>query len=175
MRADGAGRAGPERVLTREAIAERARRWREAGETVVFTNGCFDLLHAGHVGLLRDAAALGDRLVVAVNDDASVRRLKGPGRPVTPAAERAEILAALRWVDAVTVFAEDTPLETIEAVAPDVLVKGAEYGAGEVVGEPFVVARGGRVVRVPMREGHATTRMIERMRAGASAATNEES
>ncbi len=153
-------------LLTRAQAARWAAARRDAGETVVLTNGCFDLLHAGHVELLARAATLGDRLIVALNDDDSVRRLKGPDRPLTPAPERAEILLAVRWVDAVTIFCEDTPLETIEAVRPDVLVKGAEYGAGEIVGEPFVVAHGGRVVRVPMREGHATTRMIERMRAG---------
>ena len=106
---------------------------------------------------------MGDFVVVAINDDASVQRLKGPTRPIYPAAERAEILLALRWVDAVTVFSDDTPLVAIERVRPHVLVKGAEYGAGEIVGEEFVKARGGRVVRYPMAQGHSTTNIVRRM------------
>lgn len=137
--------------------------WRRAGQKVVFTNGVFDLLHRGHLALLEDCAAMGDIVLVAINDDASVARLKGPSRPVYPAAERAEILLALRWVDGVTVFSEDTPLVTIERVRPDVLVKGAEYGTGEIVGEDFVVANGGRVVRYPMRQGHSTSDIVRRM------------
>jgi D-beta-D-heptose 7-phosphate kinase/D-beta-D-heptose 1-phosphate adenosyltransferase len=150
-------------VIPAERLAAVADAWRREGRTIVFTNGVFDLLHGGHLALLQDSAALGDVLLVAINDDASVRRLKGPGRPVYPAAERGEILLALRWVDAVTVFEEDTPLETIRRVRPHVLVKGAEYGAGEIVGEEFVVAHGGRVVRYPMRAGHSTTQIIRRM------------
>jgi D-beta-D-heptose 7-phosphate kinase/D-beta-D-heptose 1-phosphate adenosyltransferase len=131
---------------------------------VVFTNGCFDLLHPGHLALLEDAAAMGDVLLVAINDDASVARLKGPGRPITSAAERAELLLAVRWVDAVTVFDQDTPLETIRLVRPDVLVKGAEYGAGAIVGEDDVLEAGGRVVRYPMRAGYSTSDMVTRMK-----------
>jgi D-beta-D-heptose 7-phosphate kinase/D-beta-D-heptose 1-phosphate adenosyltransferase len=129
----------------------------------VFTNGVFDLLHPGHLALLSDCAAMGDILIVAINDDASVKRLKGDSRPLYPASERAEILLALRWVDAVTIFSEDTPLVAIEKVQPDVLVKGAEYGAGEIVGEEFVNARGGRVVRYPMAKGHSTSEIVRRM------------
>jgi D-beta-D-heptose 7-phosphate kinase/D-beta-D-heptose 1-phosphate adenosyltransferase len=106
---------------------------------------------------------MGDILIVAINDDASVKRLKGDSRPLYPASERAEILLALRWVDAVTIFSEDTPLVAIEKVQPDVLVKGAEYGAGEIVGEEFVNARGGRVVRYPMAKGHSTSEIVRRM------------
>jgi D-beta-D-heptose 7-phosphate kinase/D-beta-D-heptose 1-phosphate adenosyltransferase len=109
---------------------------------------------------------MGDIVIVAINDDASVKRLKGDSRPVYPAGERAEILLALRWVDAVTIFSEDTPLVAIERVQPDVLVKGAEYGAGEIVGEEFVKARGGRVVRYPMAGGHSTTEIVRRMGEG---------
>lgn len=138
---------------------------RRAGRRVVFTNGCFDLLHPGHLGLLSRAAAQGDVLVVAINDDASVRRLKGTGRPIYPAEERAEILLALRWVDHVTVFPEDTPLETIERVRPDVLVKGSEYRTKDIVGAAFVASYGGRVVRVPMRKGHSTRSIVRRMQA----------
>jgi len=140
-----------------------AGEWRRAGRRVVFTNGCFDLLHPGHLALLEDAAGRGDVLLVAINDDASVGRLKGPGRPIYPAAERAELLLALRWVDAVTMFVEDTPLETIERVRPDVLVKGSEYGEGEIVGEPFVLGYGGEVRRFPMKPGYATSRLIRKI------------
>jgi rfaE bifunctional protein nucleotidyltransferase chain/domain len=144
-------------------LAGVASRWRAEGRTIVFTNGVFDLLHPGHLALLAECASLGDIVLVAINDDASVARLKGPTRPVYPAAERAEILLSLRWVDAVTVFAEDTPLITIERAQPHVLVKGAEYGSGQIVGEDVVLARGGRVVRYPMAKGHSTTRIIRRM------------
>jgi D-beta-D-heptose 7-phosphate kinase/D-beta-D-heptose 1-phosphate adenosyltransferase len=144
-------------------LAGVAARWRDEGRTIVFTNGVFDLLHPGHLALLSDCATMGDIVLVAINDDASVTRLKGPSRPIYPASERAEILLALRWVDAVTVFAEDTPLATIERVRPHVLVKGAEYGAGAIVGEDFVTANGGRVVRYPMAEGFSTTDIVRRM------------
>ncbi len=157
-------RTAPDRApVPAPALAEAAARWHEDGRTIVFTNGVFDLLHPGHLALLADCAALGDLVIVAINDDASVQRLKGPSRPVYPASERAEILLALRWVDAVTVFSEDTPLVAIERVRPHVLVKGAEYGAGEIVGEEFVKARGGRVVRYPMAQGHSTTNIVKRM------------
>jgi D-beta-D-heptose 7-phosphate kinase/D-beta-D-heptose 1-phosphate adenosyltransferase len=154
----------PEGLVGSEAIAAQAQDWRERGSRVVFTNGCFDLLHPGHLALLRDASTLGDVLVVAINDDASVRRLKGEGRPVYPAVERAELLLALRWVDAVTVFSEDTPRAIIEKIRPDVLVKGAEYGSGQVVGEDFVTGYGGSVKRIPMRKGYSTSRTVGRMR-----------
>ena len=132
-------------------------RRRLAGQTVVFTNGCFDLLHPGHVRLLREAADLGDFLVVGLNSDASVRRLKGPSRPINPAEARAEVLSALEAVDAVTIFDEDTPLELITAIRPDVLVKGGDYRPDEVVGRPEVEAAGGRLVLIPLVEGHSTT------------------
>lgn len=156
-------RGGMREPVAARDLAGVAARWRGEGRTIVFTNGVFDLLHPGHLALLEECATLGDIVLVAINDDASVARLKGPSRPVYPAAERAEILLALRWVDAVTVFTEDTPLSTIERVQPHVLVKGAEYGSGEIVGEEFVVAHGGRVVRYPMAAGHSTTNIIRRM------------
>jgi len=149
--------------LDGESLVARRAEWRAQGRSVVFTNGCFDLLHPGHLALLEQAASFGDVLVVAINDDGSVRRLKGEGRPIYPADERAELLLALRWVDCVTVFSEDTPLEVIEAVRPDVLVKGAEYGAGEIVGEDVVVSCGGSVQRVAMRTGYATSRIVKRI------------
>jgi rfaE bifunctional protein nucleotidyltransferase chain/domain len=156
-------RNGPREPIAAEELASVAAGWRDAGRTIVFTNGVFDLLHPGHLALLAECANAGDLVLVAINDDASVARLKGPTRPVYPAAERAEILLALRWVDAVTVYGEDTPLVTIERVQPHVLVKGAEYGSGQIVGEEFVLARGGRVVRYPMAQGHSTTHIIRRM------------
>ena len=153
----------PEGYVPRETLSRTARQWHEAGRRVVFTNGCFDLIHPGHISLLRDAREQGDLLLVAINDDASVRRLKGASRPVYPMEERAEILLALRWVDAVTSFAEDTPAEAIGEVRPDVLVKGAEYGSGEIVGEEFVTSYGGEVIRFPMRKGFATTNIVDRI------------
>ena len=134
---------------------DRARRWRQGQMgRVVFTNGVFDLLHRGHVDLLLGARERGDALVVGVNDDASVRRLKGEGRPVRTEADRCYVLAALSMVDAVVTFGEDTPLQLIEALAPDVLVKGGDYTDATIVGAPFVRARGGDVVVIPLTAGH---------------------
>jgi len=143
--------------------------WRAAGERLVFTNGVFDLLHRGHVEYLEEARALGERLVVGVNTDASVLRLKGPGRPIVPEDERAELLAALECVDLVALFDEDTPERIIREVAPDVLVKGGDWELEAIVGREFVEARGGRVERIRVREGWSTTRIIERIAAGKSA------
>jgi rfaE bifunctional protein nucleotidyltransferase chain/domain len=154
------------RVLDREALAAKLARMRP-GTTVVFTNGCFDLLHAGHVDLLTRARALGDLLVVGLNDDASVRRLKGPARPVTPLAERAYVLAGLACVDYVTPFAEDTPLECIAALLPDVLVKGGDWPVERIVGGALVAARGGVVRSLPLLPGLSTTAVIARILAGA--------
>jgi len=152
------------RVLARGELDGFRREHRE--KRIVFTNGCFDILHPGHVDLLEKARALGDMLVVGLNDDGSVRRLKGAARPFTGEGDRAEILLALASVDFVTVFGEDTPLETIEALRPDVLVKGAEYAHGEIVGARFVEEHGGRVERVAMLPGYSTTAIIERIRNG---------
>lgn len=144
-----------------------AARWRAAQPgTVVFTNGVFDLLHPGHVDVLTGARAQGDVLVVGVNSDASVRRLgKGPERPVRSEAERAYVLAALAAVDAVVVFDEDTPLELVRALQPDIIVKGGDYRPETVVGAEIVRARGGRVVIIPLTPGQSTTSIIERLRA----------
>jgi D-beta-D-heptose 7-phosphate kinase/D-beta-D-heptose 1-phosphate adenosyltransferase len=138
---------------------------RARGGTVVFTNGVFDLLHPGHVRYLRDARALGDALIVAINSDRSVRANKGGGRPVTPQAERAEVLLALDAVDAVTIFDEETPHAIITAIQPDVLVKGADWGPDNIVGRDVVEARGGRVVRMELAEGFSTTSLLEKVRA----------
>ena len=136
---------------------------RAAGRRVVFTNGCFDLLHPGHVRLLEQARAEGDVLVVGLNSDASVRRLKGTDRPLVPQAGRAEILAALACVDAVTIFDEDTPRELIVALHPDVLVKGGDWSPDRIVGREEVEAAGGRVVVVPYLEGYSTSALIEKL------------
>jgi D-beta-D-heptose 7-phosphate kinase/D-beta-D-heptose 1-phosphate adenosyltransferase len=155
-------------------LAERERSilegWRAAGERIVFTNGVFDVLHRGHVEYLEDARALGDRLVVGINTDGSVSRLKGPERPIIPEDERAELLAALESVDLVLRFDEDTPERLIVEVAPDVLAKGGDWALDAIVGREFVTARGGRVERIRVREGWSTSRIIDRIRAGRSAA-----
>ena len=151
------------------AVRERLEGWRAAGETLVFTNGVFDLLHRGHVEYLEEAAALGDRLVVGVNADVSVRRLKGPTRPLVPGEERAELVGALACVDAVVLFDEDTPERLIRAVEPDVLVKGGDWAVEHIVGRELVEARGGRVLSIPLREGASTTGLVERILAGRSA------
>ncbi len=137
---------------------------RGEGKTVVFTNGCFDLLHRGHVDLLAAARAKGDFLVVGLNSDASTRRLKGSGRPLVPDGDRAAVLAALAAVDVVVVFEEDTPLGLIRELVPDVLVKGADYRPEEVVGRDVVEAAGGRVELVPLTEGRSTTSLVDRLR-----------
>ena len=156
----------PTHPATKVMSHDDARRWRETVDgTLVFTNGVFDLLHPGHVDVLVGARALGDALVVAVNADASVRRLKGPTRPVRTEAERAYVLAALAAVDAVVVFAEDTPLEVVRLLQPDVIVKGGDYTPDTIVGADVVRARGGRVEVVPLTPGQSTTSIIEKLRA----------
>ncbi len=147
--------------LTTEAVLQRVARWRAAGERVVFTNGCFDLLHVGHLAVLEGARRLGDRLVVGLNSDASVRGLKGPSRPVVGEVERARMLAALTAVDAVILFEQPTPLSLIEALAPDVLVKGGDYDPDTIVGADVVRARGGTVTTVPLVDGRSTTHLID--------------
>lgn len=143
--------------------------WRAAGDRIVFTNGVYDLLHRGHVEYLEEARALGDRLVVGVNSDASVRRLKGPTRPIVPQDERAELIAALACVDLALVFDDDTPLALIEAVVPDVLVKGADWAEDAIVGAEFVRSRGGTVRRIAVREGLSTSAIVKRILEGRSA------
>ena len=149
------------------ALLHERRGWKAAGRVVVFTNGCFDLLHPGHVALLEKARGEGDVLVVGLNSDASVARLKGAGRPVIPQAERAEALFALEAVDRVATYDEDTPREIIAALLPDVLVKGADWAADAIVGRDTVEARGGRVVRMPVEAGWSTSAIIERARRSA--------
>ena len=152
-------------VLTREAAAAWAEAERASGRRMVFTNGVFDVLHPGHTRYLADARALGDALVVAVNSDRSVRaQHKGSDRPITPEADRAELVAALTAVDAVVIFDDDTPLEILSAIQPDVLVKGADWASDAIVGRDVVEARGGRVVRIPLAPGYSTTAILERAR-----------
>ncbi len=140
--------------------------WRAAGERIVFTNGVFDLLHRGHVEYLAEARALGDRLVVGVNSDASARRLgKGSDRPLVAAADRVAVLTGLRSVDLVVVFDDDTPERLIRELRPDVLAKGGDWAREAIVGREFVESSGGRVVRIPLREGFSTSALIERIRA----------
>ena len=161
--AAGGGGAVPGLMSLDSAQALLAR-WRAQGFSVGFTNGCFDILHPGHVSLLAFARAQCDRLIVALNTDASVGRLKGPSRPVNPLAQRAQVMAAIRYVDGVVCFDEDTPLALISALVPDVLVKGADYAVDQVVGGDVVRAAGGRVVLAELVAGQSTTGIIERMR-----------
>lgn len=152
-------------ILDRAQAQRRVEQWKQEGRRVGFTNGCFDLLHAGHVSLLQAARARCDRLVVGLNSDASVRRLKGAGRPVSPAADRALVLAALSSVDLVVNFDEDTPAALIETLVPDVLVKGADYTIDQVVGADFVIASGGEVVLIDLVAGRSTTGIIRKLAA----------
>ncbi|WP_051693899.1 bifunctional D-glycero-beta-D-manno-heptose-7-phosphate kinase/D-glycero-beta-D-manno-heptose 1-phosphate adenylyltransferase HldE [Desulfohalovibrio reitneri] len=152
------------KIRTREAAMEAVQGWKRQGENVVFTNGCFDLLHVGHITLLHKAAELGDRLVVGLNSDASVRRLKGETRPILPEAERASLLAALQDVDMVVIFDEDTPLELLNALKPDILVKGGDYVRETVVGHQEVESWGGRVELISLVDGKSTSSIIDRLR-----------
>jgi D-beta-D-heptose 7-phosphate kinase/D-beta-D-heptose 1-phosphate adenosyltransferase len=149
--------------MDRSVAATRVRDWREQGLTVGFTNGCFDLLHPGHVSLLRQARAACDRLVVGLNSDASVRRLKGETRPVQEQVARATVLAAMQDVDGVVIFDEDTPFDLIRALLPDVLVKGADYAGKTVVGADVVAAAGGRVILADLEPGFSTSNTVRKL------------
>ena len=153
-----------DRVLDAAALERFVGDTRATGKRIVFTNGVFDILHPGHVRYLEAARGHGDLLIVGLNSDASVRRNKGPERPINPQEERAEVLAALACVDAVSIFDEDTPAEIIRRVQPDVLVKGADWPADQIVGRDTVEARGGRVVLEPVEQGYSTSGIIERIR-----------
>jgi rfaE bifunctional protein nucleotidyltransferase chain/domain len=153
------------KIVDREAAAYWVKDLQARSQKVVFTNGCFDLLHPGHVAYLEAARALGDALIVGLNTDASASRLnKGPGRPYNTEADRARVLAALACVDRVVLFAEDTPLELITLLAPDILVKGGDYQLHEIAGREVVEARGGRVLALPFEPGYSTSATIERIR-----------
>jgi len=156
-------------ILTLEQAIVQFGRGKRNGRRVVFTNGCFDLLHPGHIQTLEQARELGDVLIVGLNSDSSVRRLKGPGRPVLPEGERAEILASLSCVDAVVVFDELTPREVIARLLPDILVKGGDWPGDQIVGREEVEAAGGRVVAVPVVPGYSTTDILRKIRESAAA------
>jgi len=154
-------------VLTLEQAILRFGREKRNGRRVVFTNGCFELLHPGHIRILEQARALGDVLIVGLNSDASVRRLKGKGRPVWPEQKRAEVLAAMECVDAVLIFDGDTPREMIARLLPDVLVKGNDWPLDQILGREEVEESGGKVVTVPILRGYSTTTIIKKIREGA--------
>ncbi len=155
------------KLVTRGAAARWVRQQQAQGHRVVFTNGCFDLLHPGHVAYLEQARSKGKALIVGVNTDASARRLnKGQGRPLTPETDRARVLAALACVDRVVLFDEDTPLELITLLKPDILVKGGDYKLSEIVGRAEVQARGGKVLTLPFVPGYSTTALLQRLRGG---------
>ena len=152
------------KIVDKQALLEARGKMKQAGRQLVFTNGCFDLIHAGHVRYLAQARALGDVLVVALNSDRSVRALKGEGRPILSEQERAEVIAALEAVDYVIVFDEETPRELIAALLPDVLVKGGDWPLDQIVGRDEVEAAGGKVLSLPYVEGSSTTELIERIK-----------
>lgn len=153
-----------QKIQTLPRLARLIRQAKARGRRVVLTNGCFDLVHAGHVQVLERARRYGDLLVVALNSDASVRRLKGAGRPILGQRDRARLLAAMESVDYVTIFGEDTPLRVVRRLQPHVLVKGADWGRGRIIGSDLVERAGGRVVRVPLVKGHSTSDLIRRLR-----------
>jgi rfaE bifunctional protein nucleotidyltransferase chain/domain len=154
----------PSRVLSLSEAASRYDRAHRGAQRLVFTNGCFDLLHPGHVQTLEASRALGDALIVGLNSDSSVRQLKGEGRPVLPENERAEILAALACVDAVVIYNEPTPRETIAALLPDVLVKGGDWAGDKIIGREEVEAAGGKVVSIPVVPSYSTTAILQSIR-----------
>lgn len=151
------------KIKTVAQLRKIRARLRREGKRVVFTNGCFDLIHGGHIALFRKAKSCGDVLIVALNTDASIRRLKGPARPIFPLKERLEVLAAIADIDYLTWFPEATPRRTIAALLPDVLIKGGDWGTGEIVGRAEVEAAGGRVVRAPYLRGHSSTNIIRKI------------
>lgn len=154
-------------IVDLASLQRLAQAWRLKSDRIVFTNGVFDILHRGHVDYLERAAALGDRLIVGLNSDASVRRLgKGEDRPLNDQGDRAAVLAALRCVDAVCIFKQDTPLELIRALGPEVLVKGGDWPVERIVGADHVIATGGQVISLPLVEGLSTTSLVERIRHG---------
>ena len=154
----------PSKILTRDQLVQAILRWRFLSKTISFTNGCFDILHEGHIASLSEAAKEGDILVVGVNSDASTKRLKGNERPVNNENSRALLLASLEIVDAVTIFEEDTPLELITAIMPDVIVKGGDYTMDQMIGAKEVMSNGGRVVINPILQGFSTTGIIDKIK-----------
>lgn len=155
------------RIMDLVQLERAVNVWRMKGDRIVFTNGCFDILHRGHVEYLQEAAALGDRLIIGLNSDASVRRLgKAGDRPLNDQDSRAKVLSALRLVDAVVIFDQDTPLDLIKAIGPDVLVKGGDWKAEQIVGAEVVLAKGGEVRSLKLVDGYSTTALVEKIRHG---------
>lgn len=152
------------KIFTADRILYQCKIWRSAGKKIVFTNGCFDLLHAGHIEYLSKASDLGDEMIIGLNSDSSVRKLKGPDRPVNNGQARALVLASLLFVSAVVVFDEETPYNLIAAIRPDFLVKGADYNPEEIAGHDIVTSGGGKVVTIPLTVGYSTTELISRIK-----------
>lgn len=152
------------KILTRGQLISRTTSWKLEKATVVFTNGCFDILHRGHVEYLYQASRLADYLVIGLNSQDSVRRLKGPHRPIQDEQTRSAVIAALGFVDAVSVFSEDTPEELIRAISPDILVKGGDWAVSRIAGADWVIAHGGRVTTIPYLEGYSTTAIEEKIK-----------
>ena len=150
-------------IFTRDEIIDKAKEWHEQSKTIVFTNGCFDLLHQGHIDLLNKAGTFGDILIVGLNSDKSVKKLKGENRPIKNEKERANILSALKYIDYITLFDETTPEKLIREIRPDILVKGNDYKIDEVVGREIVEGYGARVELIPIVEGHSTTQTLEKI------------
>lgn len=152
------------KIISKEQAANLVKQWQQAGKKIVFTNGCFDIIHLGHIDYLEKACQLGDKLVLGLNTDASVSCIKGPLRPVVNEYARARLIAALQFVDAVILFDEPTPLELIQTICPDILVKGNDYSIENIVGADFVIKRGGSVETIPLVEGYSTTSLIEKIK-----------
>jgi rfaE bifunctional protein nucleotidyltransferase chain/domain len=158
-----------EKIYDLQTVSAKAKQWQANGDKVVFTNGCFDLLHLGHITYLAEAASLGNKLVVAINSDDSVKRLKGTNRPINNEISRGVMLACFFFIDAIVVFDEDTPLETINSIMPDILVKGGDYTIPQIVGAVEVIANGGAVEVLQFVPGYSSTNIINRIRNGAEA------
>jgi rfaE bifunctional protein nucleotidyltransferase chain/domain len=153
-----------QKIFSQEALAHQVKKWQAQGEKVVFTNGCFDIVHLGHIDYLEKARALGDRLVVGINSDASVKRLKGNNRPVIEEYARLRMIAAMAFVDVVCLFDEDTPKSLIEKISPDILTKGSDYTPENIVGADFVIAKGGEVKTIDLVEGFSTSKIIDKIK-----------
>ncbi len=153
-----------QKILTREEASQVISAWKDAGDEVVFTNGCFDIVHLGHVDYLEKARNLGDRLIVAVNEDQSVKKLKGKNRPINDENARARVIASFGFVDAVVLFGEETPKEIINQLLPDILVKGKDYEVSNIVGADVVIEHGGKVETIDLVEGYSTTKIVEKIK-----------
>jgi len=148
------------KILSEESLVKIVKKWRDFSQKIVFTNGCFDILHRGHIEVLAKTADIGDKLVIALNSDLSIKQLKGEGRPVLDQYTRSLLLASLEFVDAVILFSEKTPIKLIEMIVPDYLVKGGDYIHSEIAGSDFVINNGGEVITIPLIEGHSTSNII---------------